>query len=165
MCSYTVSGEKLAYFLTEEVVGRAKKKGGRKRVRDASDDEEMEDEAAPGIITTVSWQTVDAYIAAMVDLWETQKRSNVNSNPHPREGPVAEIMKTLRRQTASKKRTEYVDRGIGEIHYHLVIPELGEGKRADPWVQRHVPRRLQLGRADGRHDAPPPTEEHSTGPS
>ena len=72
------SGEKLAFFLTECVVGRAKKKGGRRK-RVQSDDERMDqDEPAAGVVTTFAWQTADAYIAAMVDLWETQKRALVN---------------------------------------------------------------------------------------
>ncbi|KAK4700175.1 hypothetical protein P7C70_g6078, partial [Phenoliferia sp. Uapishka_3] len=111
---YTVTSDKLAFFLREEVVGREKKKGGRRKkevVREAnSDDEEA---PAPGVKQTVSWQTVDAYVAAMVNLWEDQKRAGVNSHAHPRGGAVEEIMGTMRRSVAAKKRIEYHDRGIG----------------------------------------------------
>ena len=95
--------------MSVSLVGRAKKKGGRrkKRIDSDSDNELMDvDEPAPGVVTTVAWQTVDAYIAAMVDLWETQKRALVTANSHPRKGPVAEIMTTLRRNVAAKKRAE-----------------------------------------------------------
>ena len=55
-------------------------------------------------MSTVAWQTVNAYITAKVDLWETQKRALVNAHSHPHEGPVAEIMTMLWRNVRPRSK-------------------------------------------------------------
>ena len=111
-CSYTVEPDKLAYFLKTQVVGRAKKKGGRRKKDAPADD----DDAASGAPQrTIAWQTVAQYVAAMVSLYEDQRRAGVNSHGHPRGGALEEIMATMKCGVAEKKRVEYHDRGIGEV--------------------------------------------------
>ena len=111
-CSYTVTGDKLAFFLKKCVVGRAKKKGGRSK-KDAPADDDDETGGAPA--QTVAWQTVDQYIATIVNLYEDQRRAGVDSHAHPRGGGVEEIMATMRRGVAQKKGLEFTNRGIGEL--------------------------------------------------
>lgn len=81
------------FFFKKCVVGRAKEKGGRRK-KDAPADNDDETSGAP--VQTVAWQTVDQYVAAMVNLYET-----------------------MRRGVAEKKRIEFMDRGIGEFKLTL----------------------------------------------
>ncbi|KAE8183507.1 hypothetical protein CF328_g8161 [Tilletia controversa] len=95
--SYQVTAEKLHLFLEEQVLHRPSK-----RAKKNGD--------APG---TLSESSVKSYVAALVDLYVQQQARGVNSAPHPRHGPVRILLSTRKVQEHSRKRREYVDRGIG----------------------------------------------------
>lgn len=100
-------------------MGRKKRKAGKKKKRkacavDEDAEEGSESEEEGGRDETISASTVDQYVAAMVSLWEDQQRAGVNSYPHPRSGPVHELIDTLKRTQVAKDRREYKDRGRGK---------------------------------------------------
>ncbi|CAD6959590.1 unnamed protein product, partial [Tilletia controversa] len=97
MSRYQVTAEKLHLFLEEQVLHRPSK-----RAKKNGD--------APG---TLSESSVKSYVAALVDLYVQQQARGVNSAPHPRHGPVRILLSTRKVQEHSRKRREYVDRGIG----------------------------------------------------
>ncbi|KAE8231011.1 hypothetical protein CF326_g3980 [Tilletia indica] len=97
MSRYQVTAEKLHLFLEEQVLHRPSKRP-------------KKNGEAPG---TLSESSVKGYVAALVDLYVQQQARGVNSAPHPRHGPVRILLSTRKVQEHSRKRSEYVDRGIG----------------------------------------------------
>ena len=105
--------EKAAAFIRERVVGRPKRHGGRKSTKEARNDADGEGEVA--VAQPLSSASVNLYIAAVVKLWDLQKRSKINSYPHPRDGPLKELTKSLNREKTLKRKNEFVDRGVGDF--------------------------------------------------
>jgi hypothetical protein len=94
---YTVTEAKLHLFLEQCVIGRKRKK------RWKTGDE------------IVGQQTVSAYVAAIVDLYQQQKSANINSNDHPRGRSIKSLIRNLSLKTEAIRKTNYVDRGKGTL--------------------------------------------------
>lgn len=60
-------------------------------------------------------QTVEAYVAAVVELWRLQVTHGNNNTEHPRSEVVRGFLSQRGRQRAKYDRDNYVDRGIGGI--------------------------------------------------
>lgn len=127
----TVSNKKLAYYLQSEVIGRIKKTGKgsapKAKKKKAVVGEGVEgaeeggvegggEQSVPVILQAVGGSTVAIAVAAMVALWTQQRDNCQNSHPHPRSGPVDQILKTLRRETSARRHATFEDRGIGKFH-------------------------------------------------
>lgn len=105
MCSSIVDENKLILFLTDEVVGRQRRKGK----KDAC----------------VGFETVRQYVAAIVDLYNQQKNQNMNSNPHPRGPLVKKLLKTQRHEQHARARENLDDPGIGtNLDGYTTVEEL-----------------------------------------
>ncbi|KAJ8576337.1 hypothetical protein ON010_g2882 [Phytophthora cinnamomi] len=94
---FTVTGEKLHLFLEECVIGRVKRHKGSKNTSERK--------------TTIGRSSVNAYVAAMVDLWKQQARANINSNPSPRDDAVTALLKLTQFEEDDRKRKNFADRG------------------------------------------------------
>ena len=92
----TVTEAKVNLFLTERVIGRLSRKGRNKGKE-------------------VGIRTIDNYVSALVSLYNEQKSRNMNSNDHPRGKLVKQLLETISRKEHLRKKTSYVDRGIGTM--------------------------------------------------
>ncbi len=79
--SHTVTPDKTAGFIKGEVIGRKKRHTGLKT--DAAYGPEGPDIEATVGQSIVGQATVNLYIAAIVKLWELQKRQRINLIPIP----------------------------------------------------------------------------------
>lgn len=92
----TVTGAKLHLFLEERVLNQPHKK-----------------QKAGAELKQVGIATLEAYIAAVTDLYQQQVALRVNSNPHPRTDAIKEMLRNAHFEEGKRKHKEYVDRGIG----------------------------------------------------
>ena len=93
-----VTGPKLHLFLEEKVVNRP-----RKKVK------------AGGQPKQIGIATLEAYIAAITDLYQQQVALKVNAHQHPRTDAVKAFLRNAHYEEVQKKRKAYVDRGIGTL--------------------------------------------------
>lgn len=109
--------EKAAAFIREQVIGRSKRRGGRKAATQAANGADREDEVVAGgaVAQPLGSSSINLYIAAVVKLWELQKRKKINAHPHPRDGPLKELTKSLNRAKTIKRKNDFADRGVGEF--------------------------------------------------
>lgn len=63
--------------------------------------------------TRVSSTSLRLWIAALVDLWNTQTAQGVNSYESPRSNWMAAVARALQRFSRERKKKAYVDKGIG----------------------------------------------------
>lgn len=96
---YTVTAGKLLVFLQEEVINRPKRK-------------KRKGESNTAIIGS---SMVDGYVAAITDLWSQQANQKINSNPHPRNQHVKDLLRIVQRDTHSRRKANYEDRGVGSL--------------------------------------------------
>ena len=120
-----MDGDKLAAFLQDTVVGRKKRKDGKKKEETpaAPLDADIDEDAltifdALGAVDeengqSVSFSTAAGYVSAIVDLWTEQVKAGVNTAQHPRLGAVTAIVDTESRKRAKREKAQYVDRGLG----------------------------------------------------
>ena len=101
--AHTVTAAKLHLFLEEQVIGRISRKG--KQPADGT----------IGPQKIISKATVNAYVAAIVDLWRSQCKRRINSNPHPVDHDVKQLLKNVGYGENKTKKDNYVDRGIGTL--------------------------------------------------
>ena len=59
--------------------------------------------------------SINQYIAAVVDLWRSQRHQGINNHPNPRGGAVTVLTQTLRLQQAKRHKESYADRGKGTL--------------------------------------------------
>ena len=52
--------------------------------------------------TRLSWRSVRSYVAAITDLYRTQKALGMNSHPSPREDNARDYMQSLQRRDAAR---------------------------------------------------------------
>lgn len=96
----TVTENKLLLFLRTKVVGRPLKRGNND----------------PNNIRTLGHKSIEQYCAAIVDLWATQTKLMMNSNPNPRLGSVmSAYLSSLSVQEHTRQRHEYVDKGFKSL--------------------------------------------------
>ena len=93
---YTVTGPKLHFFLEERILNQPHKR-----------------QKSGTVLKRVGVATLEAYIAAVTDLYQQQVALRVNSHGHPRTDAIKEMLRNANYEVAQKKRNEYVDRGIG----------------------------------------------------
>lgn len=129
-----VSGDVVALYLDEEVVGRAyrrrgkdgsEKKAGKRPDETALEAEENENREgddsgelnADGSVRIVGPSVVKNTINALVDLWTKQQSITSESIPNPRSNHrVKEIIKMQSMKEADRKRGHDVDRTEGSYH-------------------------------------------------
>ena len=92
----------LALAFLEDKVYRRKKKN-RKRNRYGEEDE------------IVGKSTLKAYVAALRDLWVSQKAEGINPHDHPRSPQVVALLEQSERDQVSVDRENCRDRGIGTL--------------------------------------------------
>ncbi|KAK0542329.1 hypothetical protein OC846_006770, partial [Tilletia horrida] len=107
-----VTGDKLLLFLRERVYKRSVRKrkrsssqSPRKAPRSDAHDEAGQD--GPDALDsqgkerdfpqTISWQTLETYTSALIDLYHQQANARVNSHPHPRTNAVKQLIETARK--------------------------------------------------------------------
>jgi hypothetical protein len=90
----TVTAGKLHLFLSDEVVGRASKKNKS---------------------NVIGHSSVCGYANAIVDLYSQQSHMHMNSNPHPRNNAVKQLLKNVEQSTTATRRRNYTDRGTGSL--------------------------------------------------
>ncbi|KAL3694617.1 hypothetical protein R1sor_008268 [Riccia sorocarpa] len=95
----TVSPGKLHLFLVEEVIGRER----RIQRRDPSQKQ------------VIGRSTVQAYTAAVVDLWNQQKRLKVNPHPNPRDDAVQQLLRNVQAEHEETRKKNFDDRGVGTL--------------------------------------------------
>lgn len=128
--SVQVDGEKLALFLETEVVNRKHKR--RRRVgtkakivqraeeaeQEGASDSEGVGETPNDTSQTVGQPTVRNYVNAIVDLWSKQQAVSGGQIAHPREhAAVKQIMQTLARQEAARKKDHHNNRRDGQYPF------------------------------------------------
>jgi hypothetical protein len=64
---------------------------------------------------TIGLSTVNAYVAAIVDLWKQQARAKTNSNPSPRDEAVTALVKLAQHDEDERKRKKFEDRGADTL--------------------------------------------------
>ena len=97
---YTMNQDKLHSWLKDDLLTRKTKN---------SKGEDKED-GSP-----LSYSTVYSYVAGAVSIWSQQKEDQINTYPHPapRDGHVKKLLILRSQAEASRRRTEYIDRGQG----------------------------------------------------
>ncbi len=78
----------------------------------------VEYQADDEVLGTVSVSTVNAYCAALVDLYMQQKSMGMNGHPHPRtnaSGSLNKLLKVVQGFENERKRRECEDRGKGTL--------------------------------------------------
>ena len=108
-----MTGPKLAAFVQEWVVGRSRRKAGKRQIYGPPPP------LAPGE-QEIGAETVKSYIAAVVKLWEEQCEDGVNNHNHPWTGAIKKIVDTLNRNKGAQRRQNYVDKGKGQSYYPIV---------------------------------------------
>ena len=86
----TVTGDKLHFFLAEQVISR----DSRKRRRSGSEPARK-----------VGKATVHGYTAAIVDLWRQQAAMGMNSHPNPHDSNVQRLLKNAQYETQQHRKT------------------------------------------------------------
>jgi hypothetical protein len=90
----TVSSSKLHQFLIEKVLNRNSKINSNAKIGKSS---------------------LMMYISSIVDLYQYQKAINMNNNEHPRNNLVKRLINMYAGQENERKKSAYVDRGIGTL--------------------------------------------------
>lgn len=97
---YTMNEDKLHSWLKDDLLARkAKDSKGKER-----DDGNL-----------LSYQTIYAYVAGAVNIWNQQVQDKINNYPHPapRNGHVKKLLTVRSQSEVKRRRTEYIDRGRG----------------------------------------------------
>ncbi|KAF1327260.1 hypothetical protein FI667_g7764, partial [Globisporangium splendens] len=90
---------KLVDFLDNFVVPR-----GNKRFKQAD-----------GTPQALGFESIDAYVKAIVDLYQQQKSLGMNEESHPRGMALRALVDLLKRSEVTRKREAYADRGVGTV--------------------------------------------------
>ena len=102
-----MSEEKLLVFLLEEVFGRDVRNSASKKSRTRED--------GTAVVQTLGSEAVKQYVKGMIDLYALQKAQGINTNAHPRGRVLKATLKSRELHEAERRKTEYVDRGIGTL--------------------------------------------------
>jgi hypothetical protein len=82
-------------------------------------DGDGEDDGGEGVSAPIgspyTVATVDAYVAAVIELYDLQRSNGSNRHPHPRGQAVAGLLGYQRCERDQNDRDAFVDRGIGGI--------------------------------------------------
>ncbi|KAF1328728.1 Short-chain dehydrogenase, partial [Globisporangium splendens] len=90
---------KLVDFLDNFVIPR-----GNKRAKQAD-----------GSPQALGFESIDAYVKAIVDLYQQQKSLGMNKESHPRGVALRALVDLLKRSEVTRKREAYADRGLGTV--------------------------------------------------
>jgi hypothetical protein len=80
---------------------------------EAADGEVEEVEGPPGSLYVRS--TLDAYVAAVLELWEQQRQDGLNKHDHPRGSALEGLLQKRARERDRNDREAFADRGEGGI--------------------------------------------------
>ena len=117
-----VTESKPILFLDEVVIGRAIRPSrvGKKQVEEVGEGEEEVGEPSPNTASTeptatISFATVDVYVAAIGNLYSQQASRGKNLHPNPRTKAVNNRLESVRRGEAERRKREFSDRAISSI--------------------------------------------------
>lgn len=107
----TVTEGKVLLFLEEEVIGRQVRSTRKRKRNDNSHGNDAPEEQQ----RTIGLASLEAYAAAMVDLWHQQSTRGANLHPTPRTKALGSLLNSVRRSEAQRRRTEFVDRAANTV--------------------------------------------------
>lgn len=113
-----VTGQRVAVFFQERVVGRPYKQRGKGKGT-GKDGGRSTQEGMTSMITgeevrTVGWKTLEQYLCALVFLQKQQMAATGKVIHSPRRFPsIIEMMATLSRTNAARKKSSFADRCKG----------------------------------------------------
>ncbi|KAF1315209.1 Short-chain dehydrogenase, partial [Globisporangium splendens] len=70
---------------------------------------------ADGTPQALGFESIDAYVKAIVDLYQQQKSLGMNKESHPRGAALRALVDLLKRSEVTRKREAYADRGLGTV--------------------------------------------------
>lgn len=140
MRRYWVSPHKAATFLDEWVVGRTVQKEGGKGQK-AGHPIGPPQPALEGQ-RTIGHKSLTRYVECLVRLWDQQQHSEDNPYPHPRDGPITNVIDTVKRNTLTQRRENFADKLVGTYVDGLTNMDLQQAM-GDYGFQRNNPEGLR----------------------
>ncbi|KAF1330533.1 Short-chain dehydrogenase, partial [Globisporangium splendens] len=70
---------------------------------------------ADGSPQALGFESIDAYVKAIVDMYQQQKSLGMNKELHPRGVALRALVDLLKRSEVTRKREAYADRGLGTV--------------------------------------------------
>jgi hypothetical protein len=128
---------KMFLFMKEQVYERAPRTGPRVVAARKRKAEEMlkpevldDDEVIADLAVKVGYSTIEAYESAIIALYNEQRTLRTNLMPNPRGVALKALRKSVAREAAERRRTEYADKGDGTIKDVYAFSQVPDHTRA-----------------------------------
>ncbi|KAG2216055.1 hypothetical protein INT45_013619 [Circinella minor] len=130
---HQATSNKLLSFLYQKVINRQLRKPGTKHIEESNIDnnEGLDEETIKtnAIQKKLSYSTCNAYVSAIVDLWNYQRLMCFNSTESPRTKVITKLLKVVQMREANNNWENNVDRATTSISNgyttNLQVPKVG----------------------------------------